>query len=250
MELDPSEEYKQKLKLKKLPGLKPSKKSNFQLLNCPSCGHPTPAANININDKIAKCSACNAVFSFQEEIADIMSDKQAKEEVVRPEGIDVYQYRNELEITLNQPVLPWEVIVPVFTLLFTFIFTLVYFKKGTIPMMVPALFWLGSVFSVLPWINRSRHKVQINIDEDSLSVIWRPKKAQKDQHYRIEEIDQLYTSKKTGIHTLYMIINGEKGQKHVTLLANLDSLSKARYLEQEIESYLGIEDRRVPEETS
>ena len=45
-----------------------------------------------------------------------------------------------------------------------------------------------------------------------------------------------------------MILNGIEGQKHVPLIPVLGSLSKARYLEQEIEKHLGIIDREVLEE--
>jgi len=38
-------------------------------------------------------------------------------------------------------------------------------------------------------------------------------------------------------------------QKHVRLIPNLDSKSKALYMEQEIEKHLGIIDREVLEET-
>ena len=43
-----------------------------------------------------------------------------------------------------------------------------------------------------------------------------------------------------------MIINESKGQKHQKLLT-LDTISKAKFPEQEIEDYLFIEDRKVPE---
>jgi hypothetical protein len=45
-----------------------------------------------------------------------------------------------------------------------------------------------------------------------------------------------------------MIINGLEGQKHEKLIT-VNTLSKAKYLEQEIERYLQIEQRVVPEAT-
>ena len=46
-----------------------------------------------------------------------------------------------------------------------------------------------------------------------------------------------------------MLINGLDGQKNIKLIPNLDSKSKALYMEQEIEKHLGIIDRAVVEET-
>ena len=49
-----------------------------------------------------------------------------------------------------------------------------------------------------------------------------------------------------GYYTIHMIINGLEGQKHEKLMT-VKTLSKAKYLEQEIERYLKISDREVPE---
>ena len=46
--------------------------------------------------------------------------------------------------------------------------------------------------------------------------------------------------------SIHMIINGLDGQKHVKLIT-INTISKAKYLEQEIEKYLNIIDREVPE---
>jgi hypothetical protein len=43
-----------------------------------------------------------------------------------------------------------------------------------------------------------------------------------------------------------MIINSLEGQIHEKLIT-INTLSKAKYIEQEIERYLKIEDRNVPE---
>ena len=48
--------------------------------------------------------------------------------------------------------------------------------------------------------------------------------------------------------SVYMIVNSAMGQKHVKLISSVDSLSKARFIEQEIERHLSIPDRRIPEE--
>ena len=53
----------------------------------------------------------------------------------------------------------------------------------------------------------------------------------------------------TAHYDIYMIVNGFEGQKNIKLIPNLDSKSKALYMEQEIEKHLGIIDRAVLEET-
>ena len=64
-----------------------------------------------------------------------------------------------------------------------------------------------------------------------------------------KKIDQLYlkpSQEMPGHYNIHMVINGMEGQKHERLM-KVSSLSKAKYLEQEIENYLGIENRAVPE---
>ena len=81
-----------------------------------------------------------------------------------------------------------------------------------------------------------------------MNISWRPKKFIKDQQFNIKDIDQIYTRSVSGLSSIFMIVNGIDGQKHIKLIQGLDSLSKARFLEQEIERHLGIVDRNIPEE--
>jgi len=47
---------------------------------------------------------------------------------------------------------------------------------------------------------------------------------------------------------IFMIVNDVNGQKHVELIKSVNSRTKAKYIEQEIEKHLGIKDRRVLDE--
>jgi len=86
-----------------------------------------------------------------------------------------------------------------------------------------------------------------------LSIERRPRKFIKDKKFPIQEIDQVYIksivsssgAKGAGI---FMIVNDVKGQKKVELIKSVSSRTKAKFIEQEIEKYLGITDRRVPDE--
>ncbi len=67
--------------------------------------------------------------------------------------------------------------------------------------------------------------------------------------FAANEIDQLYltpSSDGMGYYTIHMIINGLEGQKHEKLMT-VKTLSKAKYLEQEIERYLDISDSEIPD---
>ncbi|MFT4665030.1 MAG: hypothetical protein ACI8YQ_000382 [Polaribacter sp.] len=244
--MDHKEIEKYKLELKEVP--LESAPADHRKINCSSCGNHIPADNININDKIAKCNNCNVVFSFQNEIASLLKREKTKQEVLRPEGIDIFYFQEDLDIVIKQPMTALEVIGLSLLPLFVFVFGALFFK-GKIGMMMPIITGFLSVILIGNLFMRSKHKVHLSVGRKFLSIKWRPRKFYKDQFYPIQEIDQIYVKNVAGQYTIYMILNGADGQKHVPLISGIDSMSKARYLEQEIEYHLGIEDREVPEES-
>ncbi len=248
MDHEPLEEYK--LKLEDL-SLEPKK--TFQKISCPSCNNKVIAENININDKIAKCNSCDVVFPFANEIEKLLNPTTIKQEVLRPEGIELFKYKNDLDITVDQPQSVAEVlIVLIFLPIVIFFCLMFYLNEGASPIWPfgATLFWILAMINL--FANSKKNKIYITIDEKLLDIKWRPKKFNKDLKFNVDEIDQLYTktgtdSNGTGFNHVYMIVNGKEGQKHVRLLGT-KTLSKARYLEQEIEKHLGIKDRIIPEE--
>ena len=78
----------------------------------------------------------------------------------------------------------------------------------------------------------------------------RPNNFKKDQIFDTTDIDQLYLKRdpSNGYILVKMVINSPAGQKHIKLVGIAPGkLSQAKYLEQEIERYLGIKDRKVVE---
>ena len=222
----------------------------YKKISCPSCIENIPADNININDKIAKCNHCNVIFSFQKEVLDFTTKEKIKQELIRPEGIDVFYFKNDLNISIEQPVSAVEgllgSLIPIFAVFFTFI----YFVKSDVPLLLPVITWGLGIYPLINLIHRSHHKIHICIDSRNLSITRRPKKFMKDQSYTSSDINQIYIKEIDGRYSVYMIVDGINGQKHIKLISGIDSISKARYLEQEIELHLGIPDRRVPEESA
>ena len=247
MQNEPKEKYK--LELKELPALE---QKNYTKITCPACEQDLPADNLNINDKIAKCGSCHVVFPFHEEVARLNKNKQRlRQEVIRPEGVDISYFRNEMDLAIQQNAYwGWILFFFVFCALMV---TLVYWK-GKAPILLPALTWLSTLYPFTNLITQSRHKIHINVDDHYLNVKWRPKHFMKDKSYAIEEIEQLYiknTPEMGGYYKdVWMIVNGAKGQKHVKLIQMVASLSKAKYLEQEIERHIGIVDKKVAGEIS
>lgn len=244
-------EYKDYKKLK-LEKLAIEKQQDFHKITCPSCQNEILATDLNINDKIAKCGECNIVFSFQETVNNLFTNqKKIKQEIIRPEGIDMFYFKEELDFTIQQPYSILEGILGGVGIPCALLFiVLAFLKPGLFPIVVAAIFMLISAYPIYSWITHAKNKIFVSINERFLTIEWRPKKWNKDQQFEKRDIDQLYVYRNasTGYYEVGMIINGIEGQKRVRLIPGLDSLSKARYLEQEIEKHLGIIDREVLEE--
>ncbi len=243
-------EYKEQYKLK-LKQLKDLAAKIYHEVTCPKCQANILGDGININDKIAKCDTCGVVFSFEKEISQLTKHQHAKQEIFRPDGVDVFQFKNELDFTIQQPYSILEGLLGGIGIPFALLFTLFFIGKGGLFFIPALIFWLMSAYPIYSWINHSKRKIYVNIDKRSINIKWKPKNLHKDKSYDRADVAQLYIKRNpnTGHHDVYMIINGLEGQKHVKLIPNLDSKSKARYLEQEIEKHLGVIDIAVLEET-
>ncbi len=234
---------KEKYKLEELEFDLPA---DYTKLSCPSCGSGIPADDININDKIAKCGQCNAIFPFQKEIESLLAPDVTKQEVIRPEGIDIFRFRDSLELTVKQPLTVLETIV--ISLASALIFPIMI---GLVEGMV--VLAIGGILAALGIIAYSiiqhyRHKIYLTINQRFLTVKWKPRKHIKEKTYPVEDIDQIYLkSTSTGLAVI-AIVNSLNGQKHIKIIPKVSSISKGKYLEQEIEKYLGIKDRRIPDE--
>lgn len=247
MDLEYKGDYQ--LKLEKLKKLSLEPKTSFNKVSCPSCATETPATDLNINDKIAKCGACNIVFSFQETVNNLFTNSpKVKQEIIRPEGIDLFYFKDELSFALQQPNSGLVIALGIFSFSLAFFFTTFALFNPKFLLIIGSLIsWSLGAYSIYSWKIRSKNKIYVNVKKDLLTVEWHPRNGNKDQKYNKQDIDQFYVAK-AAYYEVRMVLNSLEGQKHICLIPGLDNLSKARYLEQEIEKHLSIIDRDVLEE--
>jgi len=251
---DPLKEYKYKEKLE-LP--KVELESEVQKINCPSCANPVSADNLNIQTNIAKCNHCEGIFSIDKYVEKLSNQNNFSQEILRPEGVELTYFQDELDISVEQP---WGDFEKIFMSLFPFFLIMITsgFVEGFSPTPIAKAglitIWIASIIGYFAYFFiRKRHKIYFHIDDQYLSIERRPRKFIKDKKFPIQEIDQVYIksivsssgAKGAGI---FMIVNDVKGQKKVELIKSVSSRTKAKFIEQEIEKYLGITDRRVPDE--
>ncbi|MDH3243224.1 MAG: hypothetical protein OEM26_01300 [Saprospiraceae bacterium] len=246
----PVERYKEVEKLE-LKEIKKEFPRVFKKVHCPSCQEEVIADNLDLQNSLAKCGSCHVIFSIEEEVEGVKAKKEANQEFLRPEGIDLFHFRENLDITVQQHFGGLDIFGIIFLPILAGFSLLFYFLKGA-SIYFPIFFTIGTAYFIYRILNYSRNKIYIDINDKFLSSKYRPRNFNKDKTFNAAEIDQLYLKQSSdgmGYYTIYIIINGLEGQRHEKLLT-VKTLSKAKYLEQEIEKYLRVEQRDVPEATA
>jgi len=235
-------EHKYKDEYKKLDLDSPKKKHSG--VSCPNCDTPTLSPNLNIQDKIAKCDQCHSVFSFEAMLPELIA--KPTEVIQRPQGVDVVQLDNELEFSMTQPYSQILGSVALILPLFLVLFLLLFFKDGKQEVIYPLV---GSVvvllYSLYKLYMTKFAKTYVSVDRTHINVMWRPNNLVKDRSFPIQNIDQIYIRATSKGVCLYLVNNTIDGQKHEELVGRFTDLTKAKYIEQELEKHLGIENRKV-----
>jgi len=225
--------------------LNAKKDDYFLQICCPKCASEVAAKNIDLSEKMAKCDSCNAIFSVKNEIVSLQS-YEPTEIIPKPVGVDILEYNDELELTLSQPVSVFYIIAMSLFPLFTLIFLGLFFKNGEPWAIYPgAASLFVFVFSLVKIIRSRRDKIYVTVDDKELIVEYRPNNFISDKAYQTDSIEQLFVKKDAnGLH-LSMLVNEVDGQKAQILIGRFSDITKAKYVEQEIERYLGIKNRKV-----
>jgi hypothetical protein len=231
------------------------------LLRCPSCDHFIKADDINIQKLVAKCTHCSHVFSFGSSNVPRELSGYSRPEMLIPDGLETLKLQNELDVQVD-----WFRSVPrssfVFTLIFTLIWNLVLLPvvltallTGTYIVLlftsVHLLVGLGMLFHLIGIFTNTTH---VNVSRRYLEIRTSPLPAlfRRNKKIPVENIDQLYVTRYVASRTngnpnfayaLYAIL---KNGKKLKLVKGMNEETQ-KYLEYEIESFLGIKDRVIRE---
>jgi len=256
MSREPLEEYKFKEKFS-LIDLE-AEIDTVHKVNCPSCSANVPADNLNIQTNIAICHNCQGIFSFHQKVDQLSNQNRVSQEILQPEGVELSRFLNELDISIAQPWSGIEIflisIIPFLVFISGVLFAVSIPPSDFARIALLSYYIISFIGYISYFFIRKQHKLHVHIDHRNLYIERRPRKLIKDKHIAIQDIDQVYT--KNVISTangsrgvgVFIIVNGDTGQKHVELIKSVSSRSKAKYIEQQIEKYLEIPDRRVPDE--
>ena len=222
-------------------------------LNCKNCGNTLQAADINIDKAIAKCPQCDCVFSFEDELD---APVQRLTNIEMPDGIEVLKLRSALDIFIK-----WRTSKYTFLKLFTIIWDMV-----VIPFVVIAIVtgnWIMlAIISVhlavavgltYLMIARMLNTTEINVNQYRLQMEHKPipMPFYGWNSISVEDVDQVFCQRYVGSTTnnvpnyAFKVMVKLKNGNTKRLLQGLTEAQQALYVEQEIEEFLKIKDRRI-----
>jgi len=227
-------------------------------LQCPNCESEIFSDDINIDKAIAKCHNCHHVFPFEEEVKK-KSRGGRRKEIFQPEGIEMFRLRSELNIDYK-----WRNTQSTnyFMLFFTMVWNAMILPSAFAAVMsgdlISLLFMsihIGvGVWLLLGQLSKFINSTFITVDERYLTIENRPISNPwfKNKQIPVKDIEQVFVKKKNtgsvnGNPTYgYSIVAIEKKWKReIPIIEGMSKADKALFIEQEIEYFLGIEDRKV-----
>ena len=226
-----------------------------QQLKCPNCNSLVPAENVNISALMAKCGACHHVFNFSE------SSKEAysKPEVLMPPGVEMLALLSEISIEYR-----WRRNVNSFLVFFTIMWNIIVLPMalvmvlsgeviGLLVMSAHLIVGISLIYYILTmFIN----KTYITVDRRELRVEHRPLKFPfyPNRVISVHDLKQIYFERYVASRTnnrpnyAFQVIAILHNEERINLLKGLKTQRQGRFIEQEIERFLNIEDQEVAEE--
>lgn len=253
-------------------------------IRCPSCGAVVPAADVNLANGMAKCRGCNGVFAFESQLdAPALAPERrptpparnARRErplVPMPPSITVertfgtslpggYRTGDAAPKGTLTIVRRWYAQKYVFQAFFSVAWcsflVLWYSAAGDHGSLTMLLFPIAHV-AVGIWLVYSTlagflNRTTIVVSEGSMSVAHAPIPWSGNRVIASTALRQLYcedviTRGKNGPNHTFSLNAVIDGGRKLTLLSKLETPDQARFIEQEVESFLGIVDAPVGDE--
>ena len=242
------------------PAVKELEFSDSPLLSCPKCNHFISGKDINIEKTIARCNHCDHVFGFEHDSA----TNSLKPSQIIPEGIEMLKLRSELDIRLkwvdttskagrwfltlfagfwNLMLLPFVIVI-----LATGSWGILLFLSAHLFVGLGLLWHLGTIYLNNTSIIVSKRKLRVR-NFPLKHFLWKNKDLDPDhitQLYVTKYVQSTTNGNPNYAYALYAIM--QSGEK-VSLLRGMTREAQV-FIEREIEDYLGIKNRKVPEESA
>lgn len=221
-----------------------------QVVYCPSCGFQAQADDMNMESLMARCKNCSTVYSLKESVG---QERKVRPLVALPPGIDAVHYPDGLDVQIK-----WRKSASSFLLFFTIFWNIIVipmaifaFFSGEWGMMLGLSLHLIVGMGLLYFMTATMVNVTyIYLDYEFLSIQHRPFTVPwyPDREIETGQIKQLtverYVASKTNGRPDYRFAVYAKlsSGKKLKVVQGLKTADQGRYIEQEVEQFLAIED--------
>ena len=238
-------------------------------ITCPRCYRAVPVTALHMQQMVGKCTDCEHVFSFRNQIINLLGEPQPHEELIAvPRPAKLTATSDGLGLTLRwhwfRPYVFFLIPMAIFWngVVFTFVSALspwpLFFTGDaadliaaflcTVPLLALPHLWVGLwliYYSICLLVNQTT----IHVNQGEVTVRHSPLPWRGNKTVMTDQITQLYTKEQRAWQrnreATYEVRYIDRANQHGKLLSGLASSEHALYVEQEIERFLGIVDRPV-----
>jgi len=223
---------------------------------CENCNAAVAAEDLDLGRNLAKCAACGNVFNCADQLDGVASSGELsveREEVAMPKGIRVFRRGDAMRIVLK-----WFGPTAIFLAIFCLIwngFMVVWFgiaitqKQWMMAAFgsIHALVGLGVAYGTLAMFLNS---TTITVMNSLIQIAIGPIKVPGNKQFKADLLQQLYTKRhvshsKNGTSINYELRVTTTDGRDEKLMGGFNKQEQALFIEQEIEKFLGIEDRPI-----
>ena len=221
-------------------------------LYCRQCGAEIQANDVNLDKMIAKCSTCNAVFSFADMYDGEHSHKKKKQalqyDVPMPDNFSIHD--DGIALTIERKWFNWgSLFVGGFAIFWNGIIWVNFVPNfsrigGTFSLFLLLFIGVG-LFLVYTSIAGIVNTTRITVKNKQLKISHYPLPF-PGHNITVDEIEQLFTKRRTsrtknGTRTYYQLCVLLGNGRERSLLKDLPKPEQALYIEQEVERFLHID---------
>lgn len=228
---------------------------NHALVRCPSCGTHIRGEDMNLAQMAARCATCDALIDLRGQAGGPASAGAAPMPVPLPGGIRVESNARELRL-VRRWFSPVYIMTAVFSVVWCGFLVMWYSMAADGPLIMllfPVLHVAVGVGMVYTTIAGFLNTTTITVDRGRLSVRHAPVPWKGNRELAASSLEQLYCQEhvsngRNGTTVTYSVQAIDKAGRKVKLVSGLSDRDQALFIEQQVEGYLGITDRRVASE--
>jgi predicted Zn finger-like uncharacterized protein len=236
-------------------------------ITCPNCSTAIRSENMNINNFMAKCHNCHEVFNFGtqagvkarpagsivEKTSDIIKDNP-RPEIAKPQSVSLVREGGAL--ILKQRWFSFQIIFLVFFCVAWDGFLVFWYSMALVGE-APWIFLVFPVIHVAVGVGLTYTALAgllnssiVSVNPQKLSITHGPLPWKGNMTLSIWDLTQIFCQeemnhRKNGTYYTYQLSALMKDGRKIKLLSRLESADIAIYMEQQIESWLKIQDRPV-----